>query len=304
MAIPDYQTLMLPLLRFCADGSDHRIGEAVAHLADEFRLTEDERRTMLPSGLQTIIVNRVGWARTYLVKALLLEVPKRGYVNISARGMDMLNRNPERIDVRFLEQFQEFREFRQKRNPQIEPQDQADDDSHDNQTPAEAIDYAYQQLRHDLARELLDQVKACSPEFFERLVVEVLVAMGYGGSRKDAGETVGRSGDGGIDGIIKEDRLGLDVIYIQAKRWQNTVSRPEIQKFVGALQGQRARKGIFITTSDFTKEAVEFARNLESKVILIDGQRLAELMIDYGVGVAKVVSYNIKRVDSDYFVEE
>ena len=171
-------------------------------------------------------------------------------------------------------------------------------------TPEESLEGAYRTLRLDLSNDIVERVKSCSPAFFERLVVELLVKMGYGGTLQDAGQAIGKSGDGGIDGIIKEDRLGLDVIYLQAKRWEGTVSRPELQKFAGALQGRRAKKGVFITTSDFTKEAREFAAAIDNKIILIDGDELAEIMIDFSVGVSPVNTYEIKRIDSDYFVEE
>jgi len=215
--------------------------------------------------------------------------------------LDVLKHPPERVTVDFLEQFDEFVEFRMRREkdgeevvtPEIEPQ-----------TPEEAIEAAYQSLRQSLADEILQTIKNCSPSFFERLVVDVLVKMGYGGTRKDAGKAIGRSGDDGIDGIINEDRLGLDVVYIQAKKWDNPVGRPEIQKFAGALQGQRARKGIFITTSTFTKEAQEFASRIDSKITLIDGETLSQLMIDYNVGVNTLAAYELKRLDSDYFIEE
>jgi len=303
MPIPDFQSFFLPLLRLCSDGDEHSIGEAYGKLGEDFKLTEEEKRQVLPSGRQTTIHNRVSWAKTFLVKALLLEVTRRGHFKITKRGMDVISENPKRLDNKYLSKFEEFQEFRRsiKNNSEEEEKEQSDDSE---RTPAENLEYAYLRIRQDLAEELLDNVKKCSPDFFEKLVVEVLVAMGYGGSRKDAGETIGRSGDGGIDGIIKEDRLGLDIIYIQAKRWENVIGRPEIQKFVGALQGQRARKGVFITTSSYTKDALDYARNLESKVVLIDGGQLANLMIDFDIGVSGVGKYEVKRIDSDYFSEE
>ncbi len=302
--LPDYQSLMLPVLRYCGDGKDHTLRETIEALQDEFKLTDEERKELLPSGRQAVFDNRVGWARTYLKKAGLLDSPRRGHVVVTDRGKSVLGASPERIDVKYLEQFNEFLEFRDSsRNREVDAQHTAETSS-DSGTPEEALEAAHQQLRGALADEILEKVKECSPKFFERLVVELLVTMGYGGSRKDAGERVGRSGDGGIDGIIKEDRLGLDVIYIQAKRWDNTVGRPEVQKFVGALQGQRARKGILLTTSSFTKDAAEYAANLDSKVILIDGRRLAQLMVDFNVGATLVTSYEVKRVDTDYFVED
>lgn len=300
MPIPDYQTCMLPLLRFLGDGAAHSLGDTEDALAAHFEVTASEQAELLPSGQQRIFRNRIGWARTYLKKAALIESPRRGVFNITERGLNMLSSKPVRIDAKFLEQFPEFIEFRDISKItgdaalQIEAtQTQA--------TPEESIEKAYQVLRGQLAQELLTRILACSPAFFEQLVVELLVKMGYGGSRRDAGERIGQSGDGGIDGIIKEDRLGLDTIFLQAKRWQGSVGRPEIQKFVGALQGQRARKGVFITTSAYTSEAVDYASRIDTKVVLIDGARLAELMMDFDVGVTGAASYVVKRIDSDYF---
>lgn len=302
MAIPDYQSLMLPLLKFVSDEKEHSLREATEALAQEFNLTETELAEMLPSARKTRFYDRVGWAGTYLRKAGLLGSSRRGRFQITRRGLDVLKHPPQSINVEFLEQFAEFVEFRTRREKddektaavaEVEPQ-----------TPGEAIEAAYQNLRQSLADEILQTIKGCSPSFFERLVVDVLVKMGYGGTRKDAGKAIGRSGDDGIDGIINEDRLGLDVIYIQAKKWDNVVGRPEIQKFAGALQGQRAKKGIFITTSTFTKEAQDFASRIDSKITLIDGEMLSQLMIDYNVGVNLLASYELKRLDSDYFIEE
>jgi restriction system protein len=306
MAIPDYQTVMLPLLRLAADGQDHRSRDAVETLAGEFELTPEERTELLPSGKQPVFNNRVGWANTYLKAAGLLEAPRRGVLRITQRGRDLLNDEIGRIDVSVLERYPEFVEFRGKRRPKsTEPADaEAIDVSPSSQTPEDALSNAYRSLRAELESELLEEIGRASPAFFEQLVVDLLVNMGYGGSRQDAGRAIGRSGDGGIDGIIDEDRLGLDVIYLQAKRWEATVGRPEIQKFAGALQGHRARKGVFITTSSFSREALEYAGVIDTRIILIDGARLARLMVDHGVGVSTVGTYEIKRVDSDYFSEE
>lgn len=304
MAIPDYQSVMLPLLRFLKDGNEHNIGEVVDSLADEFSLSSDERQQLLGSGQQTVIRNRAGWARTYLKKAGLIESVRRGYFRITDRGQSVLASKPERIDVKYLEQFPEFVAFREFRHERPDEAPTPIAVSTSDATPEEALDAAYGRLRLDLEGELLDQVKSASPSFFERLVVELLVRMGYGGTLRDAGQAVGKSGDGGIDGIIKEDRLGLDVIYIQAKRWDSTVGRPEIQKFAGALQGHRARKGVFITTSSFSADAVEFASRIDSKIVLIDGAALAKHMIDHNVGVSLARSYEVKKIDSDYFSEE
>jgi restriction system protein len=309
MAIPDYQTLMLPLLKLAADGREHRFRDAIEQLASEFRVGDAERGELLPSGAQPVLDNRVGWARTYLKQAGLLQSPKRGIFQITDAGKRLLVENPPRIDVALLDRYDAFRAFRSRRREAIEGKPQADIPQVEaepvtDQTPEEALAAAYQKLRRNLESELLDQVKAASPAFFERLVIDLLVAMGYGGSRQDAGRAIGRTGDEGIDGIIKEDKLGLDAIFVQAKRWGNTVGRPEIQKFAGALQGQRANKGVFITTSDFSREAHEYANVINSKIILIDGTRLAQLMVDHNVGVAPVGNYELKRIDSDYFEGE
>jgi restriction system protein len=304
MAIPDYQTVMLPLLDYVSDGKEHRVKAAIEALADHFDLSEDERSHLLPSGKQPTFNNRVSWAGTYMKEAGLIEKPRRGYLKITDRGLSLLDEKPEMVNSKVLERYEEFVAFRKKSGKSAKPKRQEGNGKEDyEQTPVEAIESAYQTVRSSLATELLQQIKGCSPSFFENLVVEVLVKMGYGGTRKDAGEVLGKSGDEGIDGVINEDRLGLDVIYIQAKRWEGTVSRPEIQKFVGALQGKKARKGIFISTSDFSKQAREYASSIESSVVLIDGEALAGLMIDYNVGTTVESSYEIKRIDSDYFDE-
>lgn len=302
MAIPDFQTLMLPLLRLLSDGQERSLAEVVDLIAQHFGLSDEERHKLLPSGRRTVIRDRVHWAKTYLTRAGLIESTRRGFFRLSSRGFEVLKSDPERVDVQFLDQFPEFRAFRAPRHERSD--ENATSSPGTEATPEEALESAYQRVRSTLETELLERIKAASPAFFERLVVELLVAMGYGGSLRDAGQAVGRSGDGGIDGIIKEDRLGLDVLYVQAKRWDAPVGRPEIQKFVGALQGHRARKGVFITTSSFTKEAEEYVRVIDSKIVLVDGQTLAALMIDHNVGVAPVRAYELKRIDSDYFSEE
>lgn len=303
MSIPDFQTLMLPLLRLASDGREHYIHDAVDELADQFDLTEEQRTKLLPSGQQPVFYNRVGWARTYLKKAGLVEDPRRGHFRITDRGQEVLLEAPNRIDMRFLRQFPEYIEFRQSTREGEDLSDEDEDPS--DLTPEEALEEAYQKIREDLIDEILKTVQKASPGFFEKLVVDLLVNMGYGGSRRDAARAVGGSGDEGIDGIIDEDRLGLDTIYIQAKKWKtdNTVGRPEIQKFVGALQGRRARKGIFLTTSRFSDEAKNYASNIETKVVLIDGERLANLMIDHNVGVSPRTAYEVKGLDTDYFGE-
>jgi restriction system protein len=304
MAIPDYQTIMLPLLQFAEDGQEHAKREAIEYLAEQFQLTEAEQRELLPSGRQYTFDNRVGWARTYLQKAGLVEYTRRAHFRITTRGQEILQSNPQRIDNHFLKQFPEFIAFKEKSNKLKTTKTLDESDMNNDITPEEAMEAAYLRVRQSLASELLQVVMENSPTFFEQLVVDLLIKMGYGGTRKAAGEAIGRSGDGGIDGIIKEDRLGLDIVYIQAKRWEGTVSRPEIQKFAGALQGQRAKKGIFITTSVFSQGAQEYVKYIDSKIVLIDGEMLAELMIDYGVGVSTVASYDVKRIDSDYFGDD
>ncbi len=296
-----FQSIMLPFMRYLADGKEHSLGETIEHISEVFSLSQDEKRELLPSGNQEIIRNRVAWSRTYLGKAKLLDSTRRGYFKIADRGREVLKENPDRIDIKYLERFPEFVGFRNlRKTPQ---ENESTYIKERTETPEEGIASAYQSFRKEVESELLEQVKSVAPSFFERLVIELLVSMGYGGSRRDAGQAVGQSGDGGIDGIIKEDRLGLDVVYIQAKRWEGAVGRPEIQKFAGALQGKRARKGVFITTSNFTREAHDFANSIDSKIVLIDGPMLAGLMIDHDVGVSSITKYEIKRIDSDYFAE-
>lgn len=298
MAVPDFQSIMLPLLKLIGDKKEHSMRESIEKLANEFDLTDEDRKALLPSGIQKVFDNRVNWSKTYLKKAGLLENKRRGYFNITDEGLKVLEQNPPKIDINFLMQFPGYVEFRTGGKDKPVTTDDTP------VTPEEILENSYQNLRNNIAQELLSSVKFCSPEFFEKLVVDLLLNMGYGGSRRDAGEAIGRSGDGGIDGIIKEDKLGLDTIYIQAKKWENTVSRPEIQKFAGALQGQQAKKGIFITTSSFSKGAREYANIIDSKVVLIDGEILAQLMIDYDIGVSKIKSYDLKKIDTDYFTEE
>ncbi len=299
---------MLPVLRSLEDGELHVRQKVLATVTDFFNLSEAERKEMLPSGKAPVIRSRISWAITYLKQAGLLHSPKRGVYRLTDRGRTVLSGGPDRVDIHTLEQFQEFVDFRSRSRTtatdKTAPSIVGTGGSTDDVTPEEALENAFQELRGRVEAELLEVVKSASPDFFERLVVELLVAIGYGGSRKDAGQAIGRSGDEGIDGIIKEDRLGLDLIYLQAKRWENAVGRPEIQKFAGALQGHRARKGVFITTSEFTREAVEYASRIDSKIVLIDGKTLAQLMFDHNVGVTRGTSYEAKQINSDYFAEE
>jgi restriction system protein len=303
--IPDYETVMLPLLNALSDGGVHYVKDLRERLNHEFKLTAQELAERIPSGKDTVFRNRVGWATTYLKKAGLIEPVVRGQYRITSRRSEVLKSKPAKIDVTLLKQFPEF----------LHAVDSKDDgqpgdgfkaevtEQPEKQTPQEVLDNAYQQIRRELADELLQTVRSATPAFFEHVVVELLVAMGYGGSLTDAGKAVGRTGDDGIDGIIKEDRLGLDVVYIQAKRWTAVVGRPEVQSFAGSLEGHRARKGVFLTTSDFSRDAREYVTRIEKKIVLIDGEELAQLMIDYGVGVADIGTYPVKKLDRDYFEE-
>ena len=302
MPVPDYQTLLLPMLKLAGGGQAETLIKAEEILADQFALSAEDRSARLPSGQQTVLRNRAGWASFYLKNAGLIEKPRRGIFRITTKGREVLATHPASIDLNYLLRIQEFKDFYQKSLPKT-----ADSTAVSQEplvrTPDEVLQGAYQTIRNDLVTEILERLMKASPAFFENVVVALLVAMGYGGSLQDAGERIGKSGDGGIDGIIKEDRLGLDVIYIQAKRWQGNVGRPEIQKFVGALQGQRARKGVFMTTSGFSADALDYVSRIDVKVVLLDGPQIANLMIDHNVGVSPVSTFVIKRVDSDYFEE-
>lgn len=303
MAVPDFQSLMLPLLKLATDGQSHSLAEARDALATLFGLNQADRDEPLPSGSQSKFANRVAWAKSYLQQAGLLVSPRRGHFQILPRGEKVLMSPPAKIDIKFLEQYPEFIEFRTPKVERVVHPTPPAIDSTDSDTPEEALEDAHQKMTAALASEVLTRVKTASSKFFERLVVELLLRMGYGGSRSDAGQAVGKSGDEGIDGIISEDRLGLDVVYLQAKKWDGTVGRPEIQKFVGALHGKRAKKGVFISTGSFSAEAVAYVEHIDPKVVLIDGKRLAQLMIDFEVGIATSRTYQVKRVDSDYFEE-
>lgn len=305
MPIPDYEDLMLPLLESLRDGGEHSVRDVRDEIASRLRLTDAERSELLPSGKQPVFDNRIGWAKTYLDRAGLVTAPKRGVYKVTDLGRQVLASKPRRLDVAFLTRYPQFQEFYKKRpngppdeGPATTPTPSA------KATPREKLESAVEQMRRELESELLDTVLRASPQFFERLVVELLEKMGYGGWIKGAGRVVGRTGDGGIDGVIKQDHLGLDAIYVQAKRWQGNVGRQEVQKFSGSLDTEHARKGVFITTSSFTDEAIQYVRNIEKKIVLVDGQKLAELMIDFDVGVSLTDTYKIKRVDTDYFSEE
>ena len=303
MAIPDFQKIMLPLLEFAGDGDQHTLRETVDRLGTHFKLTEAERGEMLPSGKQARFDNRVHWARSYLKHAGLVENPAWGAFRITADGKKVLTSKPKQIDIKFLMQFEKFAKFRSKGATSSEappPPTEAEGQK----TPRELLEENHLKLRNELAADLIDTIKRASPRFFEKLVLELLLKMGYGGGVMGAGRVVGGSGDQGIDAVINQDRLGLDVIYIQAKRWDGNINDEQIRNFIGSLAGHKAGRGVFITTSAFTQKAIDFVGKIPQKVILIDGDRLAQLMIEHGVGVSPVASYDVKKVDSDYFTEE
>ncbi len=304
MSIPKYNELMRPLLEAVADGRVYDISDLIEELGRTHKLTEEERKELLPSGQQYKFDNRVGWARTFLKKANLLTSPERGKIQITDRGVDEIRIGPSEFTDNYLRKFPEFREFREfktkrKTTSQIELTQGNSD-----KTPEEILEENFAEIQSNLIGELLNRVKNESPKFFEKLVIDLLLKMGYGGSRKDAGSAIGRSHDGGIDGVINEDKLGLDVIYVQAKRWDSNVSRPMVQSFAGALDGVRANRGILITTSEFSKDAHEYVKSIGKKIVLIDGETLANLMIEYNIGVNTISVYQIKRIDSDYFIDD
>lgn len=305
MAIPDYQSCMRPLLKAVEDGQTYKFKDLVDKLADEFQLTDEEKNELIPSGVQTVINSRVGWARTYLVKAQCLETPKKGMVRIAERGKKLLTDYPDKISTKDLQQFEEFVDFVSS-SKKSNKQQETEVVSQQTMTPEEAIDYGTKMLNQDLASDLLSKILSKDDKFFEVLVVQLLEKMGYGGDFEDSSDVVGKTGDGGIDGIIKEDKLGFDTIYIQAKRYTDaSVGRPELQKFSGALAGKNATKGVFITTSKFADTAREYVKTLyNQKIILIDGKKLCELMIEYNLGVATNKTIEIKKIDSDFFDEE
>jgi len=304
MPIPDFQSFFRPLLEFASDNTEQSIKAAREALALTFKLTEEERQQKLPSGTQRTFDNRVAWAKSYLIQAKALVATRRAHFKITARGHELITQNSGKIDVRILNQFDEFKEFHSSKKTNNDTSVKHEEPELRNETPEELLEESYNSIRNDLASELLSNIKSNTPDFFEQVVVDLMLALGYGGTREDAGSTIGKSGDEGIDGIIKEDHLGLDIIYLQAKRWEGSVGRPEIQKFVGALHGQRAKKGVFITTGKFTSGAYEYVSSIDPKVILIDGARLTNYMIDFSLGVYTTRSFDIKKMDSDYFLEE
>lgn len=310
MPIPEFNEIKAPALQFFADGKPHKISEIYDALAKHFNLTEEELNEVLPSGVQRRWHNRANWACYDLYRAGLLDRPKRGLYVITENGRKLAEQKPKLIDREFLMQFPAFVEFAQATGTKKTAKsdggvlDHESEPTAKNKTPEELIGTAYGQLHATLRKEVLDLVRKMDPFLFEKLVIDLLVAMGYGGSREEAARVTKASGDEGIDGMINEDRLGLDVIYVQAKRWQDTVGRKEIQSFVGALAGKKAQKGVFITTSGFKNTASEYANDVHQKVILINGDRLADLMIEHNIGVAPFHSYEIKHIDSDYFDQD
>ncbi len=301
MPIPGVQDALLPILEYCIDGEIKNSAQIYSAMSEHFNATEEELRRLLPSGKQQVFRNRIAWAKAFLKQAKLIDSPDRGMYIITGRGKAVLSENPPALDIKYLSKFDEFAEFRKKAKK--ENASQACEEQGE-KTPRELVEDGIASIRAELANNILDTVKKCSAVFFERLVVDLLIKMGYGGSRKEAGLVTSYTVDEGIDGIIKEDKLGLDVIYIQAKKWESVVSRPEIQKFAGALLGKRAKKGVFITTSSFSKEACIFTNSIESNIVLIDGKKLADYMIEYNVGVAVADIYEVKKIDFEYFSEE
>lgn len=301
MAVPDYETMMLPIQRFLKDGQIRKTSEIVSQVADEFELTPQDMKELIPSGRAKLINNRVGWACTYLRKAGLIESPQRAYNQISESGIEALEQNPPRIDNKFLQQFERFRKFQEENRSTSSATITTGSQTIDEKTPEEIIGIQAELINSTLSNDLLEQISEMNPDRFEQLVVDLLLAMGYGGTAEDAGRAIGRSNDGGVDGVIMEDPLGLDSIYIQAKRWKNTVPVREVRDFAGALMYKRSNRGVFITTSDFPESANDFVGSIDKKIILINGKRLAALMIKHNIAVNVVNSVEIKELDTDYF---
>jgi restriction system protein len=306
MSIPDYQTLMLPVLEIGRDGAEHRIRDVIDQLGTKYGVTEEERQKLIPSGRQPMFDNRVHWAKAYLIQARLLDATQRGRFRISTRGKEVLATNPFRIDNNFLQRFPEFVEFR-KRTPGVDqtPISADAEVTASAATPDELLRSTVRQIEETLKKELLDRVTASPAAFFERLIVDLLLAMGYGFSREEAGQVVGKPGDGGIDGVIYQDQLGLDRVYIQAKKYapDNAVSEPEIRAFTGSLGAAKADRGVFVTTSYFTQPALNFAERHPFRIVLIDGKKLADLMLEHDVGARKVETLHLKKLDEDFFLD-
>ena len=306
MRVPDFQKFFYPILKFSSDQKEHSLDEVRELLTNHFSLTDEDKAERVPSGVQTKFDNRIYWTKSYFSKAKLIENTKRAHFKITERGLKFLQNFKSEITINDLKTISEFKEFSQ--GTSTDEQSQITNRATDNfntdiKTPLEKLEESYLYIKNELASELLDKIRSNTWQFFEDLVIDLMVKMGYGGSRNKAGESIKRTNDEGIDGIINEDKLGLDVIYLQAKLWkeETTIGRPEIQKFVGALHGQRAKKGVFITTSSFAKTAIDYVKSIDPKVILIDGETLTNLMIEYNVGTTPVETYQIKKIDLDYF---
>lgn len=301
MAIPDFQSVMLPILQCLESGLVFNAKHVRAHISDVFALSDEDRQELLPSGKQTVINNRIGWAITYMKKAGLISSAGKAQYQITEEGKKVLSSNLERVDVKYLKRYENFKTFHEAKPSSKDTDSDQDKLILDAETPDEMLQQAYSALNKNLAEELIESIKSLTPAAFEQLVVELMVAMGYGGARKGAAEQTSLTNDNGIDGVINEDKLGLDTIYLQAKKWEDTIHRPEIDKFIGALTRQGARKGVFITTSEFSSGAREAAKGLNISVVLINGQELASLMIEHNLGVSIQETYHVKTMDSDYF---
>lgn len=304
MSIPDYQSLMLPVLLACSKG-EVRVGPVVEELANQLGLSPEERTELLPSGQQTVFSNRVNWAKSYLSKAQLVESTRRGYFRITPRGQTVLQSPPQRIDNKFLTQFEEFRQFRERSSTTPGPDSATPAPISDDQkqTPDETMRMAHRQIETTLVHDLLERIREAPADFFERLMVNLLLGMGYGGSTQNAGRTLGRSGDDGVDGVIDQDALGLDRVYIQAKRYKvgNNIGPGAIRDFFGSLDRHKAIKGLFVTTSMFSASAKETAEHLSKRIVLIDGDQLARLMIRHNVGCRIEETLHIKKIDEEFF---
>lgn len=301
--IPDFQTLMLPILKYLGDGEEYSSKDILNRVIIDFKLSDEEVAQLLPSGSTRVVVNRIGWALSHLKQSDLIESTKRSYYKLTETGKTLLKKDLDRIDLKFLRTLPSYLKWRATFSNTNNESVISETNEQDSRTPEELIESSYNKIKEDLIIEILDKIKKNTPQFFEFLVIDLLIKMGYGGSREEAGSVIGKSNDGGIDGIIKEDRLGLDSIYIQAKRWENTVPISQIRDFAGSLLSKKSKKGIFITTSNFPKNAYEYVNSIEHKIILIDGKELAELMIEHNVGLNIKNTFEIKRIDLDYFEE-
>lgn len=307
MTVPDFQSFFHPILDFVSDKKEHSLNEVRNHLTEHFQLSDEAKSERVPSGTQTKFDNRIYWTKSYFSKAKLIENTKRSHFRITERGLKFLNKHSSNINIKDLKTIDEFKEFNEGTHYTNENKEEKEKiqiiSSEDIQTPLEKLEETFQFIQRELSSELLDKIRINSWHFFEDLVIDLMIKMGYGGSKSKAGKSIQRTNDEGIDGIINEDKLGLDVIYLQAKMWQmeTTISRPEVQKFVGALHGKRAKKGVFITTSSFTKGAIEYVKTIDPKVILIDGEALTNLMIEHNVGTTVIETYQVKKIDLDYF---